>query len=876
MSTENMISIEREKYEELNHADKLFMFFSNFMSFVKSGCFSNQYGCIANENIPDQNDFEQVLTWADTFCHEGLNAIQNYARLKKHTFAKSSEKSKSTDKFSDEYITTLSHGGKVTILPTEDQYREALQKVRLRIKEINEQNKVYSDQGEIILNECKRTLEQLKILQKIEDAIVKNGYRTNYSAVKPEDGGNDNSSSSSLTPENNQDANNISVANEDEIHNIIENAKHDKKKFLKNKKANQQERLDFLNSATQDVPQGNRVEPVVPQTFQSPITAQETRGCISATEKRMRELINVIFRNLLKTFNATFPVRTIDGQYFELSAATCPDVLLRDNNDNVSYLNCKQLLPADSKEVDELKKQHSLYPYSAQFRAIVYISQNNTLIYSPLEHYGAAGYILGMRAAFMRCELTENSLISIYVNFFEFMTSKSLVAKWFNDVTGQNYSRQYIIKLIIGFTRVLDGLVETTVEYALNNANTLHFDETKYTCVHISGSCYMWVAVSGKHEAEPFCLFFASKGRGHEQFLQMFGIEKNDNGEFESPNQLQLPLQGIVTDGHSAYPKGIQVLKDYVQGILNHGACLVHVRREFFAALEVFGVLKIYQKSLRSAHNDTFQNVFEQYLKENDLNNIDSTVYTIVHLTYIIDMILGLDTDFICKNADDIMERRLEYSKPLLDEFFSIIDNFVNSHKEYFIEHTSTSEGQDKISYSCGASFRFIKALVYALNHRTTMYAFLQDGDIETHNNIAESTIRKCVRQRDNMLFLYSEGGFEAYGKAMTLMGICDMLGINKYRYIQWAFDCAKKELFEIMYNTPNRGSAKSNCYIPNVQKDENGNTINFYDKEYQCIFDTINWSQFNPYAYNKRLNEELEILMQISKEKFKDIKPHT
>ena len=53
-------------------------------------------------------------------------------------------------------------------------------------------------------------------------------------------------------------------------------------------------------------------------------------------------------------------------------------------------------------------------------------------------------------------------------------------------------------------------------------------------------------------------------------------------------------------------------------------------------------------------------------------------VYTI--LTYILDLILGLDTDCIGKNADEIMDIRLEYSQHLLDEFFSIIDNIVNDN----------------------------------------------------------------------------------------------------------------------------------------------------------------------------------------------------
>ena len=460
-----------------------------------------------------------------------------------------------------------------------------------------------------------------------------------------------------------------------------------------------------------------------------------------------------------------------------------------------------------------------------------------------------------------RFEMTENTLVNIVVNYIEFMTSKSLITKWINDVSGKNYTRQNIIKIIINFTRVINGVIESSIKYALSHAKSMHFDETHYRCIKITGSCYMWVAVSGKHEEEPFCIFFAAKGRSHEQFLEILGIKKNDDGEFESEFKNQLPLQNIVTDGYSAYSKGIKILVEFVHGVIYHGICIVHVRREFLAALDAFGVLNVYQKAVRTAQNEQFQNAFNKYLQEENINNLQPLVYKIVHLTYIIDLILGLDTDFICKNADDIKERRLEYTKPLLDQFFSIIDDIYNEYIEYFTEHHSKNEdGSEKTTYSSAASFRYIKAIVYVLNHREEIYAFISDGDIETHNNIAESTIRKCIRQRDNMLFLYSELGFEAYSKLMTLMYICDMLKINKYHYLQWLIDCIKIEMHEKMFNTKDRGTAKNNFYLPHVQKDEKGNKIGFFDERYKCVYDELSWWKYTPFRYSHRLDHELEI----------------
>ena len=895
---DNMVDISKEEYKECKNALDVYHELCDLISYVKDGCFSVQYGCIASQNIPTDCSAEQLNAWLEMFFKYSVSAIEQLYKLKKNVFGKSSEKATNQDTFCDDYLEQLRSGKKIQTLPTEKQYNEVLQKVRESIRQIHDQNKAYSEQGEEILNECNKSLLQLNQLRKLEEKIVKNGYRStedtvaseddenknsSSSTLVSEDGENENSSSSTLvsedastlTPDNHEDDNTLSVENEEEIKNNIANAKQDKKEFIKNKNKTREDQLSFLNSLIKDMPKGNTVLPNKVKTVNNPITGEETAAWYSATEERMNKLINVTFRIVQDVVNAIFPIRTKEGAYFEISAATCPDVVLRDDDTGtISHLNCRQILPEDTEEVTEQKEENCLYPYSRQFLAIVYLDENNVLIYSPIEHYGAAGYILGMRAAFVRFGLTENTIICIFVNFFEFLTSKSMVAKWLNDITGKNYTRQYIIKIIIGISRVFDGLFEATVEYALNNANNIHCDETKYRCINVSGSCYMWVAVSGKHDPEPFCIFFAAKGRGYEQFLAMFGITKNENGEFECNSQDELSIKGIVTDGHSAYPKGIDILKKYVRDILYHGVCMVHVRREFLAALDSFGVLKIYHKAVRASHNQTFKDVFEQYLQDEHLTNLEPMVYTIVHLTYLIDLILGLDTDFICKNADEIMNRRLEYSQPLLDEFFSIIDNIVTNNKAYFVEHQTTYEGTTTISYSCGASFRYIKAIVYALNHRTTMYSFLYDGDIETHNNIAESTIRKCVRQRDNMLFLHSDSGFEAYAKAITLMVICDMLGINKYHYFQWALDCAKKELHENRFNTPDRGSSKDAYCFPNAQKDKEGNKIGVYDANYKCAFDQVRWNRYIPYKYQRQLEKELAIARQIKEEKAKFQKP--
>ena len=113
------------------------------------------------------------------------------------------------------------------------------------------------------------------------------------------------------------------------------------------------------------------------------------------------------------------------------------------------------------------------------------------------------------------------------------------------------------------------------------------------------------------------------------------------------------------------------------------------------------------------------------------------------------------------------------------------------------------------------------------------------------------------------MLFLYSKTGLIAYAKAMTLMTTCEMLNINKYQYIQWAFDCGKKEMHETMFLKQNRGNAKNNCYFPNIQKDENGIVIDLFDKKYDCPFDLVKWERYTPYKYKEQLVAECNVVRQ-------------
>ena len=772
----------------------------NFMHIAASGCYSDHYGYLAFSKIPLNGNLTEIVTWLDKFLAQTLGVYGDYAKLKRNAFGKSSEKSGSTEDVINSIDKKLKNSaGRLT----ENEYNAALQQINQKIAEVTEIHKKYADGGANYINQCEKAIVQLKELMKEQKELMKRGFipnsETSYSNTKRE-----NQKTGEVIDVNGSDISNDAsedipldeVENEDKVKEIIEKGKKDKKEYLKDKKREKEEFNQFINDITKDKPEGDTVVPVIPEVQYNPITGEEVCAYISAVEERSNKLIDCTFRQYQEAHNSIIALRTKDNDYFEYNPAAVPDVILYKGNELSSHLNEYKILPHDTEDQIALKMESSVCQYSKAFYDVTYITDNNILVYSPLEHLGAVGWILAKRAVFVKFSMTENTAITMYVNFLVFMTSKSLIAEWFELNTGHHYSRQYIIKFVISFTRVFKGLVDEMKRYAISHAKTLHFDETQYRCIKISGKCYIWVAVTGKHEIHPVSIFMASEGRKHTDFLKFFGINANEDGSYTLENNLESTLKNIVSDGYSAYPTGIKILKKYILTICLHGMCIVHVRRDFLNALEAFGILKEYLRAVKLSRDKKFKKcLYEELVKSNKNKKLLPIVYKIAYATFLLDLIIGLDIDFICKDSDEILKRRQNHSKKLLDEFFRIVRE-IYEEKIKYIKKNKHKDGS--FSYcSNGISIPFIKAIIYALNHEKTMYAFLEDGDIETHNNIAETVIRRIVRQRDNMLFLYSKYDYVAYDDSMTLFATITNLDINPYYYFQWALDNAKIQLYE-------------------------------------------------------------------------------
>ena len=79
-------------------------------------------------------------------------------------------------------------------------------------------------------------------------------------------------------------------------------------------------------------------------------------------------------------------------------------------------------------------------------------------------------------------------------------------------------------------------------------------------------------------------------------------------------------------------------------------------------------------------------------------------------------------------------------------------------------------------------------AVMYALNQKVELLLFLEDGTIETSNNLAEQAIRPLAIVRKNYLFSTSTKGAAANAIAYTIIEAAKENGLNPSKYLNYLF----------------------------------------------------------------------------------------
>lgn len=121
----------------------------------------------------------------------------------------------------------------------------------------------------------------------------------------------------------------------------------------------------------------------------------------------------------------------------------------------------------------------------------------------------------------------------------------------------------------------------------------------------------------------------------------------------------------------------------------------------------------------------------------------------------------ALEDSFIELPPEERKAKRAEQSKPVLDAYWSLVENIHGNQ---------------------GSNLE--KAQTYSLNQRKTLDAFLLDGRIEMTNNRNERAVKSFVIGRKNFLFADTARGADASARCYSVIETARMNNLDVYGYL--------------------------------------------------------------------------------------------
>lgn len=114
------------------------------------------------------------------------------------------------------------------------------------------------------------------------------------------------------------------------------------------------------------------------------------------------------------------------------------------------------------------------------------------------------------------------------------------------------------------------------------------------------------------------------------------------------------------------------------------------------------------------------------------------------------------------KYSDErLLEMRREKVKPIIEEFYEIVDSLRPSKTVHLHE-----------------------AVTYAQNQKKELLVFLDHPEVEMTNNLAERTVKPFVIDRKNFLFSDTEKGAKASAATMTVIETAKRNSLDVYGYL--------------------------------------------------------------------------------------------
>lgn len=117
--------------------------------------------------------------------------------------------------------------------------------------------------------------------------------------------------------------------------------------------------------------------------------------------------------------------------------------------------------------------------------------------------------------------------------------------------------------------------------------------------------------------------------------------------------------------------------------------------------------------------------------------------------------------------SEERKSERLKQEIPILDAFWTWVDS-----------------ARDKVL----PKSKLAEALRYALNHKQEFMNFLEDGNCDISNNLAENAIRPFTIGRKNWLFNGSPEGAAASAVVYSMIESAKANGLNPYKYLYHIF----------------------------------------------------------------------------------------
>jgi len=132
-----------------------------------------------------------------------------------------------------------------------------------------------------------------------------------------------------------------------------------------------------------------------------------------------------------------------------------------------------------------------------------------------------------------------------------------------------------------------------------------------------------------------------------------------------------------------------------------------------------------------------------------------------------IGQLFKIEEEIVNKSAEERLKIRKEKSTELVDEFFVWIEENQNKYVS-----------KSKIG----------KAFTYAMNQKEGLMRYLEDGNIEMSNNLAERAIRPFTVGRKNWLFSGSPKGAKASATVYSIVETAKANNLDPYKYLTYIF----------------------------------------------------------------------------------------